>query len=666
MYLANAKKTAAAARFPGPAHPPRFAELPLDQLHVSPANVRAHGADRDLDGLVANIRAHGLIQPLVVRCVGEAGEDRYEVVAGQRRLLALRRLAEERTEERTDRPPTARCQIIDVDATGATAVSLSENVERLPMEPFDQCAAFRRLTEHGLGIKEIADRFGIPQKRVKQRLALAHLLDPIKELARDNRLSAEDAQALALVSAEKQRAWLDAERAGRGSRGWHLRQWLFGGQAISTKVALFALEDYPGAIIADLFGTERYFEDAGLFWVHQNRAVAIRQEELEAQGWERVIALEAGKPFREWEHRAVAQEAGGWAWIEVRHDGAVEVREGYLPAEEARRRERLARGEAVREEPGKPARGEVTQPMLNYLGLHKAAAVRRAVMDDPALAKRLAVAFLVGGATNWNVRADETRPLKAEIAASVAAQAGTREVERRRADAKARLLSPEALACAERFGERPLTGGVGYPSEGRTAALLPAALALDDAEVDALLAVAVADTLLAGSAFAELLGRHLNVDLRDTWTPDKAFVDLISDKAALQAIAAELGAAPPAKATGKELRTAIRQRLDGEGSQPVTGWLPGYLKFPFEGYAPDRPAPEVRAGCDALAAILDGSAEFRDPYAGVRFGPDADETGEGEGEGGEYEEGEFEDGEFADEDGEFADDDFGIDAEEVA
>jgi hypothetical protein len=168
----------------------------------------------------------------------------------------------------------------------------------------------------------------------------------------------------------------------------------------------------------------------------------------------------------------------------------------------------------------------------------------------------------------------------------------------------------------------------------------------------------VADTLVAGSAFAELLGRYPNVDLRDTWTADTAFVDLISDKSALRAIAAELGAAPPAKATGKALRAAIRQRLDGQGCQAVTGWRPGYLKFPFEGYAPDRPAPEVRTGCDELAAILDGSAEFRDPYAGVRFGPDADETGEGE----------FEDegGEFEDEDGEFADDDFGIDAEEVA
>ena len=444
-----------------------------------------------------------------------------------------------------------------------------------------------------------------------------------------------------------------------------------------------------------MFGTESYFEDAGLFWVHQNKAVAIRQEELKAQGWEQVIVLETGQSFWEWEHRAVAKEEGGWAWIEVRHDGAVEVHEGYLPAEEARRRARLARGEAVQEEPDKPARGEVTQPMLNYLGLHKAAAVRLAVMDDPALARRLAVGFLVGGAANWNVRADETRPLKAEIAESLAAQAGAREVERRREDAKARLLSPEALKCANRFGARPLTGGVGYPSEGRTAALLRSALALDDAEVDALLAVAVADTLVAGSAFTELLGRYLQIDLRESWTPDTAFVDLISDKPALQASAAERGAAPQAKATGKALRAAIRQRLDGQGCKAVTGWLPGYLKFPFEGYAPDRPTPGVRTGCDELAAILDGSAEFQEPFAGVRFGPDEDETGDGEFEDGEFEDGEGadededededgefegedgefegedgefegEDGEFEGEDGEFEDDDFGIDAEEVA
>lgn len=52
----------------------------------------------------------------------------------------------------------------------------------------------------------------------------------------------------------------------------------------------------------------------------------------------------------------------------------------------------------------------------------------------------------------------------------------------------------------------------------------------------------------------------------------------------------------------------------------------------------------------------------------MRFGPDADETGDGEGKDGEFEDGADADesGEFEDEDGQFEDDDFGIDAEEVA
>lgn len=628
-------QTAAASRSPRSAQPPDFAELPLDRLYVSDANARTREADQNLKSLAANIRAHGLINPLVVR---RAGDDRYEVVSGQRRLLALRLLAEDGGEP----PLTATCKIVDLEAVAAVSLSLSENVERLPMEPFDQCAAFRRLIEGGLSVKDIAARFGLAPKSVDQRLALAGLLEPIKELVRTGTLGEPDAQALALVSAERQRAWLDADGGRQTLRGYHLRQWLFGGRPVSTKKALFPLEDYPGEIVRDLFGTESFFGDSGLFWVHQKKAVAIRQEALKAAGWEQVIALEPGKGFLDWNYRRASRDAGGWCYIEVRDDGAVTEHEGYLPVEEARRREKIARGEPVADGAVKPGRGEVTGPMLNYLGLHKADAVRLKLMGDPGLALRLAVAFLVGGGANWSVKADGTRPVKPEIAESLKAQAGSREVAARREDAKARLLPPETLKCANRFGERSLTGGVGYPQEGRTAALLRRLLAMDDGEVGRLLAVAVADTLVAGSALTELLGQMLNVDPRDTWTPDRTFLDLVSDKTALRAIAAELGAAPPAQAPGKALRAAIRARLDGQGGPAPAGWLPGYLQFPFAGYAPGRTAPAVQTDCAALAAILEGTAEFEEPYANVCFGPEA---GEDEDEG---------------------DDDFSIDAGDVA
>jgi ParB family chromosome partitioning protein len=61
-----------------------------------------------------------------------------------------------------------------------------------------------------------------------------------------------------------------------------------------------------------------------------------------------------------------------------------------------------------------------------------------------------------------------------------------------------------------------------------------------------------------------------------------------------------VGAAPTAKATGKELRAAIRRRLNGEGCQPVEDWLPRYLEFPTRGYT-DRPVSEARAAYDKLA-----------------------------------------------------------------
>ena len=646
MY--DVKTAVAGSRFPGSAKPTCFAELPLDRLYASPANVRARDADQNIKSLAANIRVHGLINPLVVRW---AGEDRYEVVSGQRRLLALRALAE----EGGDPPLKATCQIVDLGAGEATALSLSENVERLPMDAFDQCAAFQRLIEFGLGVKEIAGRFGLAPKLVNQRLALAGLLEPIKELARTGKLNEPDARALAQVSAERQQAWLDADGGRQTLRGYHLKVWLFGGRPISTKVALFPLKDYPGEIVRDLFGTESFFGDSSLFWVHQKRAVAIRQEELKAGGWEQVIALEPGKVFLDWNYRRAAQDEGGWFYIEVRDDGTVAEHEGYLPVQEAQRREKVARGEAAADEPVKPGRAEVTGPMLNYLGLHKADAVRLKLMGDPGLALRLAVAFLVGGGANWSVKADETRPMKPAIAESLHAQTGRREVAARVEAAKALLFSPQTLTCANRFGVRPLTGGGGYPQEERTASLLRSLLAMDEGAVGRLLAVAVADTLVAGSALTELLGQHLKVDLRETWTPDKAFLDLVSDKTALQAIAAELGAAPPAQATGKELRAAIRARLDGQGGPAPAGWLPGYLQFPFAGYAPERTAPAVQTDCAALAALLEGSAEFEEPYANVRFGPEASEVGD-EGEEGE------DGGEGEDE----GDDDFSIDAEDVA
>ena len=67
---------------------------------------------------------------------------------------------------------------------------------------------------------------------------------------------------------------------------------LFGGQSISTKVALFPLDQYPGQIVSDLFGEDSYFADTDQFWTLQNQAVATKRDDLREAGWIAVTVLE--------------------------------------------------------------------------------------------------------------------------------------------------------------------------------------------------------------------------------------------------------------------------------------------------------------------------------------------------------------------------------------
>jgi ParB family chromosome partitioning protein len=203
---------------------------------------------------------------------------------------------------------------------------------------------------------------------------------------------------------------------------------------------------------------------------------------------------------------------------------------------------------------------------------------------------RLAVACLVGGATNWAVRADRTPPHGPAVEASVATSAARAAFGDERA---------VIMAWIGDSGDHDGVGGIGG-GEPQTARLFARLLGLTDEQVLKVLAVVTAETLVAGSGLAERLGELLEIDMRAHWQPDETFLDLLTDKDALTRIAAELGGSPPGKATGKELRGLIRRRWKGEGCQPAADWLPRYFEFPTRGYT-DRPVAEARAAYDRLA-----------------------------------------------------------------
>src|SRR3954467_15354801 len=136
--------------------------IPLSKLVSSPANVRK--AKTDVAGLAANIMAHGLLQNLQVCPNGET----YEVVAGSRRLAALKYLAKQK---KIAADYAVACEVRE--GPDAVEISLAENEMREAMHPADQFDAFKKLADEGKGPEEIAARFGTTPRIVEQRLKLA-------------------------------------------------------------------------------------------------------------------------------------------------------------------------------------------------------------------------------------------------------------------------------------------------------------------------------------------------------------------------------------------------------------------------------------------------------------------------------------------------------------
>jgi ParB family chromosome partitioning protein len=118
------------ARPPQPAHP---LELDLDQLTPNPRQPRTQIADAPLDELAQSIRVNGVIQPILVRKVG----DRHEIVAGERRWRAAQRAGLLRV------PVTIR----DVPDEKLLEIALIENIQREDLNPIEEAQAYRRLTD---------------------------------------------------------------------------------------------------------------------------------------------------------------------------------------------------------------------------------------------------------------------------------------------------------------------------------------------------------------------------------------------------------------------------------------------------------------------------------------------------------------------------------------
>jgi ParB family chromosome partitioning protein len=229
--------------------------------------------------LVALIRSQGLSQPLVVRALESK---RYEVVAGERRLRALREI------HKGDGDPKIPCILRDVDPETADAISLGENFGREAMHPLDEAEAFAKLaTGENKDAKAIAAEFGVPEQYVRQRMKLATLAEPIKAAHREGGIATATAEAFAAVPEDRQlEVW--QELHGNPRHAEHVRN-VIANAWIDAKHAQFELSTLPDAAVSrDLFG-DRVLIERQAFMKAQADALTGQHQVLTEEGWKEVV-----------------------------------------------------------------------------------------------------------------------------------------------------------------------------------------------------------------------------------------------------------------------------------------------------------------------------------------------------------------------------------------
>jgi len=172
---------------------PEPGELEIDSIVPGPMQPRTQFDDESLGHLAESIKSHGIVQPVLVRRIG----DHYELVAGERRWRAAK-LAGLRT------IPAVVKEIADKDLL---EVALIENVQREDLNPIEEAQAYSKLIETvGLTQEALAERVGRDRSYITNYLRLLKLPEDIQQLVRQKRISTGHARTLlALQHADLQR-----------------------------------------------------------------------------------------------------------------------------------------------------------------------------------------------------------------------------------------------------------------------------------------------------------------------------------------------------------------------------------------------------------------------------------------------------------------------------
>ena len=267
--------------------------VPLSRLVLRRTGPNVRKTPRmSIPELAASVQRVGLLQNLIV--IPAADGEHYEVVAGGRRLAALKLLAKK---HRIAKDWEVPCLLV-ADGTARTA-SLTENVQREAMHPADQFEAFAALVAEGRPIEDIAADFSVTPLVVQRRLKLANVSPRLMADYRADAVTLDQLMALAITDdhAAQEAAFYDAPTWQRSPH--NLRERLTEREIDAYRhplvrfVGLDAYEQAGGGVRRDLFAEG----DAGVYLIDAALLERLAQDKLAG------IAAEVG--------------AEGWAWVDT-------------------------------------------------------------------------------------------------------------------------------------------------------------------------------------------------------------------------------------------------------------------------------------------------------------------------------------------------------------
>src|SRR5919202_148454 len=152
------------------------ATLPVEQIQANPYQPRKAFDEDEIGHLSDSIKAHGVLQPLVVRPVG----DRFQLIAGERRLRAAQAAGLR----------VVPVTVVNFDDQQVFEASLVENIQRSDLNPIEKAQGFKDyLDRYQVTQEQLAHRLGMDRTSVSNLVNLLHLPEEVQSAVRQNQIT---------------------------------------------------------------------------------------------------------------------------------------------------------------------------------------------------------------------------------------------------------------------------------------------------------------------------------------------------------------------------------------------------------------------------------------------------------------------------------------------